>query len=289
MTRTRYYILRFGQAFGIDFKARHSTAAATEVHLLREAEEILGALSWQDLENAEEISMEYWSLRKLTKERDALVSKIEKAQEILASSHDERASHLENVVERTHDLFQKREAIVEKSDRLNAERELILGEARSVKRRHDGCKAKLDVLTEEGSKDEDTFAEARSALVEAKKRFKHLRARRDEITKKIDVLDAEIEANDEKIKERRAEIKGEASGDFGAIGQANKDISQTRAKLGILEQEMNALFSELGKYVANNQDAEEIDAVTRPHRSLISQIGILRTSVKMNRTLSGRF
>ena len=288
MTRARYYILRLGQAFGIDFKVRHSTAAATEVYLLREAEEILGALSWQDLENAEEISMEYWSLRKLSKERDALHTKIEKAQEILDSSHNERVSHLENVVDRTKDLVEKREEIIEKNDRLNAERDLVLGEARSVKRRHDGTKAKLDVLTEEGSDDEKSFSAARSALAEAKKRFKHLRARRDEITKKIDVLDAETEAIDEKIRERRTEIKGESSSSFGAIGQANKDISQTRAKLGILDQEMNALFSDLGKYVTNNQDAEEIDEVTRPHRSLISQIGLLRSSVKMNRTLSGR-
>ena len=73
MTQTRYLLWRLAQTFGIAMRQRHATNAAAEMHLLREAEEVLGRLAWEDAEQIEELSVEYWSLRKLSKQYLSLI------------------------------------------------------------------------------------------------------------------------------------------------------------------------------------------------------------------------
>ena len=55
---------------------RHASHAAAELHLLREADEILGRMSWKATEELKELSVEYWNLRKLTKQYDGLSVKV---------------------------------------------------------------------------------------------------------------------------------------------------------------------------------------------------------------------
>ena len=289
MTRSRFYILRLGQAFGIKFTSKHGAAAANESHLLRDAEEILGSLVWRDLENVEALSMEYWRLRKLTKEHDTLLADIADAQNILSTSHNKRAAYLEEVVGSTKELVDEREKLLGQYDRLTAERDLILGEARSIKRRHDGIKAKLEVLAEEGKSDEDGYKESEEELLGLKKRFRSLRTRRDEVTTDLSELEKAMEDLDKDIEERRSKAKTESSEDFDNISKANRDISLTRGKINQLEDEIQSLLLEVGRHLCENQDDPEVADLLRPHRRLISQIKILRDSVHMNRILGRRY
>ena len=68
MTRTRYMIATFLQYFGVGRKVKRLTDAAFETHLMQDGEEILGAYCWKNIENIEELSMEYWNLRRLERE-----------------------------------------------------------------------------------------------------------------------------------------------------------------------------------------------------------------------------
>ena len=52
MTRSRYLLARIAQSFGLSFTGRYASNAASELHLLREAEEMLGRLCWRDLDVA---------------------------------------------------------------------------------------------------------------------------------------------------------------------------------------------------------------------------------------------
>ena len=75
MTSSRYLVARVAQAFGYFRRAQRMADAASEMHLLREAEAQLGATIWEKVENIEELSVEYWNLRKLIKERDEVARK----------------------------------------------------------------------------------------------------------------------------------------------------------------------------------------------------------------------
>ncbi len=287
MTTSRYIIARIAQAFGIVFRAHHATNAAAELHLLREAEEILGRLAWRDIEELEDLSVEYWNLRKRDKEHTELTHEMESASGILQQSHDERAGLMEKVAESTKDLVAEREILVDKSERLNSERDMVLGEARAVKRRHDGLKAKLDVLTEEGT-ETDEISDTNEELTELKKRFKVLRNRRDKLGSRIQEIDNSIEELDERIEKRRKGMREEALGSFQNIGKANRNISTSRAELGNVENEMVSLFCEIGRYLCARTDEPECREILRPHRNLLGQIKSLRVSINCNNKLAGR-
>lgn len=288
MTRFRYLVWRIGQTFGISLTGRHASHAATEMHLLREAEEVLGRLCWMDTEQIEELSVEYWNLRKLNKTHQELVRKIESANVVLQKSNDQRATLLEMVVDSSSDLVAEREILVERAERLAAERDSILSEARYIKRRHDGIKAKLEVLAGEGSPGSEEVKASQRELLQLKEQFKALRGDRDEVAERIENVDREIADLDERIEERRAEMRDEAFGSYQDIGKANRDISQSRAELGILETEMTALFTEIGRYISVNHTDSSCAAVVLEHRSLISQMHALRLSITLNNQLAGR-
>ena len=78
MTTSRYLIARIGLAFGIQRRQRRMAEAASETHLLREAEQILGERIWENVEAVEELGIEYWNLRRLYAERERLRKEIDR-------------------------------------------------------------------------------------------------------------------------------------------------------------------------------------------------------------------
>jgi chromosome segregation ATPase len=288
MTHFRYFAWRIAKTFGISMSRHHASHAAAELHLLREADEILGRMSWKDTEELKELSVEYWNLRKLTNQYDELSVIVSSANVDLQRSHEQRAELLEMVVDSTKDLVVERESLIDKSERLGAEREAILGEARSVKRRHDGIKAKLEVLAGEGAPRTPDVDESKAELLKLKKRFKALRERRDTLAVKIDNLDNEVKEIDGRIEKRRADMRDEAFESYQSIGKANRGVSHTRAELGILETEMSALFGEIGRYILANHSHPSLDMIVRNNRSLVNQMAALRISINLNNQLCGR-
>lgn len=288
MTRTRYLLWRIGQNFGVSMTQRHATNAASELHLLREAEEILGRLCWNDTEEIEELSVEYWNLRKLTKRHEDLAHKIDAANDSLQKSHDQRAELLGLVVDSTKDLVADRETLIAKSERLGSERDVILADARSVKRHHDGIKAKLDFLTGESGTHTPEVEESRKELLKLKGRFKALRQNRDTLAVKIDNIDKEIQDLDDRIEKRRGDMRDEAFGSYQNIGKANRDISSTRSEFGNLENEMVVLFAEIGRYILTNHTHPMLAKMVRRNRSLVNQMAALQISIHWNSQLSGR-
>lgn len=287
MTRSRYLLARLAQSFGLSLTGRYASNAASELHLLREAEEMLGRLAWRNLEDLEELSMEYWNLRKFAKQHETLTTEIQQANNVLQQSHDQRAGLMEKVVDSTKDLVTEREEIIGKSERLSSEQDAVIHEAHTIKRRYEGLKAKLEVLVEEGSEPE-ALAGTRQELATLKDQFSKLKARRNELSKRIQQLDDAIEAMEETIEDRRKGLREEALGSYQSIGKANRDISSCRAELGVVEKEMALLFSEIGRFISLNPNHGGCREAVKQHRGLINQMGALRQSVMMNNHLAGR-
>ena len=76
MNSFRYPFAQFLKNFGVTLKDRRMKATASEMHLLQEAEIILGLLCWEHCESIEELSPEYWPLRKLAEEREQITKNI---------------------------------------------------------------------------------------------------------------------------------------------------------------------------------------------------------------------
>ncbi len=289
MTPTRYYAARFAQAFGYFRRAQRMADAASEMHLLREAEAFLGAAIWEKVEGIEALSVEYWNLRKLIKEREEVRSKLAECQERLDRAHQERAELLNSTPEENKELLDERATLLAGLEQLAQKRDQIVADAREVRRAYVGLKMKLEVLTNEGaSGSEEESVRVKSRLNELKQRFAELKDERIRVGEAIEQGDVRVDLVEEKLKEKRQERRLLASDAFQIIGEGNKEISVLRAEHGVLDTRMRQLYGEIGRYVSRNarQDAACAAAVSS-HQGLVDVMRALRKSIALNHRLAG--
>lgn len=284
-------IARVAQAFGYIRRAQRMGDAASEMHLLREAEAQLGEMIWDKVETIEALSVEYWNLRKMIKEQQEVHAKLEKCQETLTHAHDERADILNSTPEINQALMAERTELLTGLENLAYERDRVVMDAREVRRSYVGLKMKLEVLATEGGDSPENQAEiakTKARLVELRDKFSTLKEERIRIGHLIDEGDAKVDAVDQKIKEEKQKRRIEASEAFEMIGEGNKELSALRAESGLLETQMRQLYGEIGRYVSRNTRREPAcAAAAAAHQGLVDVMRALRRSVALNYRLAG--
>ena len=287
MTSTKYLICLVAQAFGYRRKNIRMSEAAEEMHLLKEAESHLGKAMWENVEGIEALSIEYWNLRKLIKERDRVTTELEIRQQQLAVAHQERAGLLGISDEPYQDLLNERLTILNSLEELARQRDLIVAKARDIRRTYDGIKTKEEVLAKEGVSDEKDFSAITHRLVSLKAQFAELKAERQKVAEKIAEGDAKIDTIDMEILRRKKERRAKASEAFQHIGDANQEISTLRAELGVLDTQMRQLYTEIGKFISRNSTDAECRKASKEMQWLVEVMGALRKSILFNHKLSG--
>lgn len=288
MTSTRYFAARFAQAFGYFRRAQRMADAASEMHLLREAEAFLGAAIWERVESIEALSVEYWNLRKLVKEREEVRARLAECQQRLDQAHEERSNLLNNTPDDNRDLFDERSALLAELEKLALKRDQIVAEARDVRRAYVGLKMKLEVLGNESPVDQEEIAKVKSRLIDLKRRFAELKDQRIAVGEEIERGDVKVDLVEEKIKEKRLERREKASETFQLIGEGNKEISGLRAESGVLDTRMRQLYGEIGRYVSRNANHDPAcAAAASTHRGLVDVMRALRRSIALNHRLAG--
>lgn len=289
MTPTKFFVARVAQAFGIHRKTKRMSDAANEMHLLRDAETVLGAAVWERVEKIEELSVEYWNLRRLIKEREELRAKVAICNEKLDLVHEERASLLGSQSEPQQRLLQARDEIMLRLQQLAVERDEVVGRARDVRRNYDGLKMKLEVLSKESGDNGPELAGVREKLEELKSRFAELKEQRAKVAGDLEKGDLELDEMDAKLAEHRLQRREQASGAFQIIGEANREISTHRAEIGLIETQITQLYSEVGRYISRNRYRLPACAeAAKDHRAMVDIMRSLRSSVSMNHRLAGQ-
>ena len=288
MTTSRYLLARIAQAFGISRRQRRMAEAASETHLLREAEQILGERVWENVEEVEELGIEYWNLRRLYSERERLRSELAEAEEILTSAHDQRAALLGEKSVEQDQLELDRVNLITELEGLARERDTVVGKAREIRRLYDGLKTKLEVLKEEDREDVAVLEKTQIRMVELRKQFDDLKGARDRIARDIEIRDNGLDAIDEKLDLERKKHREEASQAFQQIGDANRTISEHKAELGLIETRMQQLFGEIGRHISRNAATDNgCRTAARSNRQMVDVMSQLRKSINLNHRLSG--
>ncbi len=291
MTSTRYYFARFAQAFGYYRRNQRMGDAATEMHLLREAEAQLGYSIWEKVEGIEELSVEYWNLRKFIKERKIVREKLAECQARLDIAHAERSMVINNTPELHQELFDQRVALLIKLEKLAQQRDEIIAHAREVRRNYDGLKMKLEVLTKE-STDSDANKEqiekVKTRLTELKVKFSQLKDERIRVGQQIEEGDAKVDIVDAQLNEKKMDRRSSASEAFQVIGDGNREISLLRAENSLLETQMRQLYAEIGRYVSRNANSDPAcAAAAASHQGLVDVMRAIRRSIALNHRLAG--
>lgn len=288
MTTSRYLMARIAQSFGISRRGQRMSEAAFETHLLREAEQFLGREVWHDTENVEELSVEYWNLRKLRREREELEAEMADAEQTLAEAHEERARLLNTTTEAQQEAEQQRTSLLAELEEVARERDQVVALAKEVRRIYEGLKMKLTVLAEEqGAKDEEEVARTRARMLELKRDFQMLKDRRAAIGERLEAGDRQLREIEAHLGERRKVRREEAAKTFQVIGHANRDLSNFRAQLGLIETREHQLYGEIGRYVSRNcRSKQGLAPIYRAHHAMIDVMEALRRSIALNRKLT---
>ncbi|MES2659907.1 MAG: hypothetical protein V4689_14905 [Verrucomicrobiota bacterium] len=291
MTSSRYFVARFAQAFGYFRKNQRMADAASEMHLLREAEAQLGFAIWEKVEGIEELSVEYWNLRKFIKERDLVRGKLVECQSRLDKAHEERATVLNSTPEVHQELLDERVDLLVELEKLAVRRDEIVAEARDVRRTYDGLKMKLEVLTKESNEtgaDKQAIEGVKSRLAGLKTKFSDLKQQRIRIGIEIEEGDAKVDLVDAKLNEKKMARRVHASEAFQVIGDGNKEMSILRAESALLDTQMRQLYAEIGRFVSRHAaNHPACAAAASSHRGLIEVMRALRRSIALNHRLAG--
>jgi uncharacterized coiled-coil DUF342 family protein len=292
MTSTKYLLARFAQAFGIHRRNQRMGDAASETHLLREAEAHLGAAIWEKVEAIEEVSVEYWNLRKLNKERAAVMARLNAEEDKLRIAHEERAALLQISPDDLQPLFDRRSAIIQNLETLTRNRDEVVAEARQVRRIYDGLKMKLEVLAKEardsaGPAPEAEAAQVRARLLELKAQFTALKETRTTIAAKIDAGEIAIEEIEDNLGEDKKVRRVQASAAFQHISEANKEISALRAEIGVLDTQIRQLHAGIGRHVSRFAHTNpQCAGAARSHLGMVEVMRALRRSISLNHRLA---
>lgn len=291
MTTTRFFIARFAQAFGVVRRNQRMADAAAEMHLLREAEAFLGNAVWEQVEHIEKLSVEYWNIRRLIKERSLVQEKLDECEARLEAAHQERAALLSITPTANNELAERRAGILATLEEKSKDRDKVVAKARDIRRIYDGLKMKLEVLAKEADTSEQRrieLVQVKTRLGELKGQFVELKEERLKIGAVIEQGDQQLDLIDQRLEVQRKERREQASFTFQTIGEINKHLSSLRAEDGVLDTRMRQLHGEIGRYVSRHalQDAHCAAAV-RSHRGLSDVMRALRRSIALNHRLAG--
>jgi chromosome segregation ATPase len=289
MTSTRYFIYLLAQAFGYRRDNIRMADAAAEMHLLKEAESCLGKAVWEEVADIEALSVEYWNLRKLNKDRTRVAAELQTLHTRLTEAHEERASLLGISNEPYMELLEERQGILIQLEELARTRDHIVAQAREIRRSYEGIKTKEEVLTKEGQHTLEESSKITERLAKLKADFAALKHQRQEVAEKIAQGDAKIDAIEAEIERRKNERRQKASEAFQHIGDANQEISTLRAELGVLDTRMRQLYTEIGKHVSRTAANDPAcRKACKPHQGLVDVMSALRKSILLNKKLAER-
>ncbi|MDG2399566.1 MAG: hypothetical protein P8M04_03240 [Akkermansiaceae bacterium] len=287
MTQGRYIIASLLQHFGVRRKSKRMTDAAFETHLMQDGEEILGAYCWENIEHIEELSMQYWSLRRLKRSEEGLLAEIKEAEKILAEGQKDRASEVDRSKILGEAFLDERTTLFESIEEVNKDRDIIIAEAAQTKRRHSALKMKVKVLQEEELQESSEIQNARKELAVLRETFANDKNRLDIIDAQSAQLKYQLGQIQGKIDLESDSMSG-TSEVFSRISKANRGITKIRADLGIIQEEQAILFHDVGRFLNINSTRIDCREACQGHGGIQEQTRLLQQSIDLNQKLVDR-
>lgn len=286
MTHTSYYIALIAKSFGIERRNKRLSDASSEMGLLREAEYQLGKLLWEKIEPVEELSVEYWNLRKYVKENQAQVAAMTALNEKLSELHEKRAEILNETSTVQEELEQKRGEFLLKMEELAYKRDSLIRRAKEIRRIHEGHLTKIEVLERDGDRGEEVEA-VKNEIDAMKEEFRSLKQQRTEVAEELEKGDRELDEVNNKLQAIKQEKRDRAAVVFQEIGTINRDLSNIRSEIGNSESQIRHLQAEVGRYISRYYKRNpHCGQVAKSERAMVEVMRMLRISIAMNHKLS---
>jgi chromosome segregation ATPase len=286
MTPSSYYIALIVKSFGFDRRAKRLADASSEMALLREAEYQLGKTLWEKIEPIEELSVEYWNLRKYIKELLEKRDSMNLLNDRLTILHDERASILNEASAEQEVLEKDRADLLLQLEKLANQRDQLVRRAKEIRRIHEGHLTKIEVLERDGNREQEVGM-VKSEISNLKNEFRLLKEQRTQVADQLEEGDRTVDEIDQKLLELKLGKRDRAAVVFQEMGLINRDLSNIRSEIGSIEAQIRHLQAEVGRYISRyHKRNTDCGKVAKHERTMVEVMRMLRMSISMNHKLA---
>lgn len=289
MTKRQFLIANLLKKIGFLNKQKRLNNAATELQLLREAEDILGRSIWRNTEHLDLYKINYWNIKKLLKQRAEISDKIQEVKDKIDSIKQNKKSKFEGKLSvgdiSLEEMLHKQTIRVKD---LEAQQGDISRIASNIRRLYDGTVLKLQTLIENDADTEEIMVEELN-IEKLKEKFTALKDSKSSCDEELAKQRAILKKINDSIYSNRVSYKEEATNNYEIMGKANKAISHYRSQLGLLDGKIMEHYDEIGKNISKDffvdKDCREAAKSKEP---LIKLMRALRQSIQYNYQLADR-
>ncbi len=288
MNSTSYAFAQFLKMFGIHRKQARLNDSAQELQLLREGEHLLGKTLWQDCEDYEPTDTPYWHLRQLNNKVSELQQKITNLSDDLAEAQHQKQSSTQNTRARHSEKETERIQLIGKAEELTNEKQELAGQAKQLKDQYEGLKLKIKVLREENA-DTSVIEKQVARAEQLKSEFTALKQKNVTLVSQIKALDTDIDRLEGEARAERGEFNNQISSPSEDLNKANRDLSNLRSEIGLLQSQMNQHYSELGNILFSQfKHDRDCRTIAKSQKHFIAILAALRRSIEWNNDLAER-
>jgi len=286
-----YFLHRLGARLGLGNERHRWTAINRETQILSEAEDLLGRLAWPDVKDLDELSGEYWQIRDIEQQQQALRQQSQDADERNESLKEQLHAMEEAADQRFQSLRARKSKRMEEALVLMHDIEEIKGWKEETKKKFLNLQSKIELMQRLGQADDQISGEVEkteSALARLKEQFSgdltDIKAKTDQ----IEAVEKEVASLDQELTDGKARLKQDTLEITAEIGRLSKQIADLSARIGSLENTKSGFYFTVGHFLSNHIDARdpEIFHVLRKHRQLVSRILYYRRSIAFNQQLT---
>ncbi len=283
MNSTRYRIFKLARKIGYRPKIKWMGAVASEVYLLHEAEAYLGHFVWQEAEDIEALSTDYWRSWGLCGEQADLRNQLRLKQEQMAQAQEFHADLFYEEPQAFPELEGQKAEESAQHRQAELERDEIFCKARGVKRTYHGLKLKKVVLLQENKDTEDITKSLKILAAD----FPELKRCRQKIGKQIAGLKQKIGFLNHQIEAQLPEQRAVAAKSSKGLGETIRVVSQLKNEISGLDSEIRKLHAEIGQYINQNMQYSSLcRRAVHGQKRLTMIIVELRKSIWFNHCLA---
>jgi chromosome segregation ATPase len=286
MTHRQFIIASCLKKLGLPRKKKRLQDAATELQLLREAEEILGRNVWIKVKDLERYKDNYSAINNLLQERVEFSEKIQdiksKIQDI-KQNQEAKFKKINNSDNNIEEMYEKQKAVVEK---IKSEQSDISDIAANIKKSFDRATAKLQAIITDGDDANEILAQ-KTNIEQLKDKFTDLKDKKSFSDKKLAKQNAILLKISELQQASNSSYKETASGNFEVMGKANHALSLYRVEISALDNKIIDHYNEIGKNISKEcYSDEKCRAAVIGKFKLCKIMKSLRSSINFNQSLA---
>lgn len=285
MTQGRYYWMLLLKSCGIKIAQRCLENATYEMHLFKDAQELIGFYNSDYVEHIDELKTEYWEIKNFKAQIQEIEQKEAEIELLLEGSVKRHGQMNVSKSQEVLELEQQIQQVLDKREEYLEQRTQIFNQGKAIRKIYDGLKTKMEYQGRSQEATEAEIADTRARLEQCVAQLTALKEERDQVIQIIEAIEQQVALKEEALKESKQNSQTEAFESSANLGDLNREITLLRSEKQNLINNLNKNIRYVGRFLFANRQDKEVAQCIKKNKELVQQAKVLRKSVILNHRL----